>query len=351
MRVLVSGNEGYIGCILVPLLRQRGHEVIGFDTGLFRDCALGPIARPPTIRKDIRDAELADFDGIDAVIHLAGLANDPLGDLDPPITFEINHAGTVRMAELAKRAGVRRFLYASICSVYGAAGDDMIDEESTLTPLTPYAKSKVRAEEDLNPMRSDDFCVVFLRAATAYGVSPYLRFDLALNNLVAWAYATKRTFLKSKGDSWRPFVHVEDIARAYITLLEAPANKVCGEVFNVGSSSENYRIYELAEIVHAAVPEAPVEFAENALPDHRSYRVSCDKLYGAGLGYEVKWNAERGVAEVLSAVKNWNIRAEDFEGPRYSRIAYTRKLINDGRIDSSLRWATRAVAAPQLQMA
>jgi nucleoside-diphosphate-sugar epimerase len=352
MRVLVTGNEGYIGCVLVPLLRQMGHEVVGFDTGLFRGCALGPIARPPTIRKDIRDVEQSDLDGIDAVIHLAGLANDPLGDLDPPLTYAINHEASVRVAELAKKAGVGRFLYASTCSVYGAAGDEMIDEGSACAPLTPYAKSKALSEEDIRPLIDKDFCVVFLRAATAFGVSPYLRFDLALNNLVAWAYATNRVYLKSDGTSWRPFVHVQDIAHAYSVLLEAPGDKVCGEVFNVGATSENYRVRRLAEIVQAGVPHARIEYAENALPDHRSYRVCCDKIANAGLGFQAKWDATRGVQEVARAVEAWKIQTVDFEGPRYNRIAYIRRLINEGRVTPDLRWAEMAyLTEPQVQRA
>ena len=223
MRVLLTGNEGYIGTILVPWLWARNHEVIGLDSGLFRECTLRSAIRPvPTIRKDVRDVELRDLDGIEAVIHLAGLSNDPLGNLNPRLTFEINHEAAVRLAELAKRAGVRRFLYASTCSVYGAAGDDMLDEDSPFNPVTPYAESKARSETDLRRLAGGTFCPVYLRAATAYGVSPLLRFDLAVNNLVAWAATTGRVFLKSLGTSWRPLVHIEDIALAYITLLHAP---------------------------------------------------------------------------------------------------------------------------------
>lgn len=338
MRVLVTGNEGYIGSILVPLLRGAGHEVVGLDVGLFRENALGPIAAPPTMRKDVRDIEVSDLEGIDAVIHLAGLANDPLGELDPPLTYEINHEGSVRLAEVVKSAGVPRLLYASTCSVYGAGGDDMITEDGKLTPLTAYAKSKVRAEEDIRPLVSKDFNVVFLRAATAYGVSPYLRFDLALNNLVAWAYATQKVYLKSDGQAWRPFVHVQDIAHAYKVLLEAPGEKVHGEIFNVGLTAENYRVRQLAEIVRDIVPDAEIDYAENALPDHRSYRVSCEKLENAGLGFAPTWTVEAGVREVLQAVRNWNVQTEQFEGPRYNRIAYLRTLLDAGRVDDRLRW-------------
>ncbi len=236
MRVLLTGHEGYIGTVLVPLLWAVGDEVVGLDSGLFRECSLGAVRPVPTIRKDIRDVEARDLAGIDAVIHLAGLSNDPLGDLNPTLTFEINHEATVRLAELVKRAGIRRFLYASTCSVYGAAGDDMLDETSPFNPVTPYAESKTRSERDLRRLADQSFSPVYLRAATAYGASPLLRFDLAVNNLVAWAATTGRVFLKSLGTSWRPFVHIEDIAQAYIVLLRAPRELVHDQAFNIGQT-------------------------------------------------------------------------------------------------------------------
>jgi nucleoside-diphosphate-sugar epimerase len=350
MRLLVTGNEGYIGTVLVPMLQAAGHEVIGLDTGLFRECALIPFTGTRTLRKDVRDVEPQDVQGFDAVIHLAGLANDPLGDLDPPLTYDINHAATVRLAEIAKRAGVSRFLYASTCSIYGAAGDDLIDEESAPNPITPYADSKRLSEQDLLRMADGSFCPVLLRAATAYGVSPYLRFDLALNNLVAWAYTTHLVYLKSDGMSWRPLVHIRDIAQGYLVLLEAPEALVHGQAFNVGASSENYRIRQLAELVREGVPDSRLEYADGASPDHRSYRVSCDKLSRTLPAYRPQWNAKKGIQEVYETLKDKGLNAEAFEGPRYNRIAHVRHLLKQGRLATDLRWAEprQAPAAPVL---
>ncbi|MGH6945515.1 MAG: NAD-dependent epimerase/dehydratase family protein [Geminicoccaceae bacterium] len=344
MRVLVTGNEGYIGSILLPLLLDGGHEVFGMDTGLFRECAIGAVTRPPTLRKDVRDVERQDVEGYDAVIHLAGLANDPLGDLDPPLTYEINHEAAVRTAELAKQAGVPRFLFASSCSVYGAGGEDMIDEDTPPGPLTAYARSKVLAEADLLRLADAAFCPVLLRAATAYGVSPYLRFDLAVNNLVAWAYTTHRVHLKSDGMSWRPLVHVQDIASGYLALLEAPRALVHARAFNVGSTDENYRIRELAELVRQGVPGSRLEYAKDASPDHRSYRVSCDRIGRTLPGFRTRWTVRAGIEEVYRAVRAARLAAEDFEGARYNRIAHVRRLMTQGRVGSDLRWQERQIA-------
>jgi len=346
MRVLLTGHEGYIGTILVPWLWARNHEVVGLDSGLFRECTLRSAIRPvPTIRKDVRDVELGDLDGVEAVIHLAGLSNDPLGNLNPRLTFEINHEAAVRLAELAKRAGVRRFLYASTCSVYGAAGDDMLDENSAFNPVTPYAESKVRSEVDLRRLADRTFCPVYLRAATAYGVSPLLRFDLAVNNLVAWAATTGRVFLKSLGTSWRPLVHIEDIALAYITLLHAPEEKVHNQAFNIGRTEENYRISDVAEIVRQAVPNTRIEFAPDASPDLRNYRVSCDRIARELPEYRTHWTVAHGVEEVYQAIADTGLSSDHFEGPRYNRIAYLKQLLAQGRVVDDLRWDRSAAAA------
>jgi len=346
MRVLLTGNEGYIGTILVPWLWARNHEVVGLDSGLFRECTLRSAIRPvPTIRKDVRDVELRDLDGIEAVIHLAGLSNDPLGNLNPGLTFEINHEAAVRLAEVAKEAGVRRFLYASTCSVYGAAGDDMLDESSAFNPVTPYAESKARSEVDLQRLADRTFCPVYLRAATAYGVSPLLRFDLAVNNLVAWAATTGQVYLKSLGTSWRPLVHIEDIALAYITLLHAPEKKVHNQAFNIGHTEENYRISDVAEIVRQAVPNTRIEFAPDASPDLRNYRVSCDRIARELPEYRTHWTVTHGVEEVYQAIADTGLSSDHFEGPRYNRIAYLKQLLAQGRVAEDLRWVGPTASA------
>jgi nucleoside-diphosphate-sugar epimerase len=342
MRVLLTGNEGYIGTILVPMLRAAGHDVVGLDSGLFRECSIAPVPPVPTLRKDIREVEAGDLAGLDAVIHLAGLSNDPLGDLNPILTYEINHLATVRLAVLAKAVGVARFLYASTCSVYGAAGDDFLHEGSPFNPVTPYAESKVRSEQDLNRLADERFCPVFLRAATAYGASPLLRFDLAVNNLVAWAAATGLVFLKSLGTSWRPLVHVEDIARAYVMLLHAPREVVHNQAFNVGQTAENYRIRDVAELVRQIVPETRIEIASYAAADRRNYRVNCDRIAAELPGWRPRWTVAEGAREVYQAIRDTGLSSQDFEGPRYNRIAYIRQLLREGRIEADLRWCEPA---------
>jgi len=345
MRVLLTGSEGYIGTVLVPMLWAAGDEVVGLDSGLFRECSLRAIRPMPTIRKDVRDVEPGDLDGFDAVLHLAGLSNDPLGDLNPTLTYEINHEASVRLAELARRAGVRRFLYASSCSVYGAAGDDALTEESTFNPVTPYADSKACSERDISRLADRGFCPVYLRAATAYGVSPLLRFDLAVNNLVAWAVATGRVFLKSLGTSWRPLVHIEDIAQAYVALSRAPEDGVHNRAFNVGRTEENFRIKDVAELVREEVSDTRIEFADDASEDKRNYRVNCDRIRQTLPDYQPRWTVAQGIHEVHQAILAEGLNSDDFEGPRYNRIAYLRKLLAEGRVAPDLRWDRRAVEA------
>jgi nucleoside-diphosphate-sugar epimerase len=338
MRVLLTGHKGYIGTVLTAKLVEAGHEVRGIDSDIFRRCTFGRIeAEVPEAIKDIRDIEVADLEGCDAVLHLAGLSNDPLGYLNPTLTYEINHKASVRLAELAKEAGVRRFLFSSSCSNYGAAGDEILQEDSRLNPVTPYGISKVRVEQDLAKMASERFSPVFLRNATAYGVSPRLRFDLVLNNLVAWAYTTGRVYLKSAGTSWRPIVHVEDIARAFVAVLHAPREKVHNKAFNVGVPGENFRIRELAEIVKETVPGSCVDFADGASPDQRNYRVDCQLLPTCIPEYRPMWTARKGAEELLSAYQEARITLEDFEGSRYSRIAHIRELLANGCVDENLR--------------
>ncbi len=340
MRVLVTGHLGYIGTVLVPMLQSAGHEITGMDSDLYRQCTFGGgIVDVPNIAKDVRDVEKGDLGGFDAVLHLAGLSNDPLGDLDPELTYEINHRGSVRLAELCKEVGVRRFIFSSSCSNYGAAGDDLIDENGTFNPVTPYGRSKVLVEQDVSLMADDHFTPVFLRNATAYGVSPRLRFDLVLNNLTAWAFTTGKVHLKSDGSPWRPIVHVEDISRAFIAVLEAPREKVHNDAFNVGVTTENYRIRELAEIVKETVPASEVELAEGAGPDKRNYRVDCSKLPATLPAFKPQWDARRGARQLYEAYREYGVDLEEFEGPRYKRVTHIRELLESGRLDHKLRWS------------
>lgn len=341
MRVLVTGHNGYVGTIMIPMLLDAGHEVVGLDSRLFEGSTFGPPVEPPPIeerQKDIRDVELADVEGFDAIIHLAALSNDPLGNLNPDLTYEINHKASVRLAELAKAAGVPRFLFSSSCSNYGAGGQDWLDENSAFNPVTPYGKSKVLAEQDISKLADDDFSPTFLRSGTAYGVSPRLRFDLVLNNLTAWAYTTGLVYLKSDGTPWRPLVHIEDMSLAFLAALHAPRDLVHNEAFNVGRPEENYQIRELAEIVAETVPNSRVEYAPDAGPDKRNYRVDSSKIQTTLVEYKPKWDAHKGAQELYEAYKQAEVQAEEFEGPRYRRIHHLKQLMSAGQVDDTLRW-------------
>lgn len=336
MRVLVTGYQGYLGTVMTPVLAARGHEVVGLDTGYFADCVLGgEPADPPGLALDLRDVEAGHLAGFDAVVHLAALSNDPLGALVPQITHDINHHASVRLARLAKDAGVRRFLYASTCSVYGAAGDGLVDESAPLRPLTPYAQSKVRVEDDLLAMADADFAPVFLRNATAFGFSPRLRADIVLNNLVGHAMLDGVVKVLSDGTPWRPLVHAADIAEAFAVCLEAPVDKISGRAYNIGTEVNNRTVAEIAEAVAAVVPGSKVVITGESGADPRSYRVD----FGAArreLGFQARWSIADGARELYREYTARGLTAQDFAG-RFVRLARLRALGESGAVDAELR--------------
>ena len=346
MKVLVTGHDGYIGTVLVPIFQEAGHEVVGLDTRLFRACRFGnDEPAVSSLEIDIRDVTAGDLAGFDAVVHLGAISNDPLGDLHPPTTYGINHAGTMAVARAAKAAGVERFLFASSCSLYGAHGDDYIDESAEFLPVTPYGESKVWCERDLAAMADDDFSPTYLRNSTAYGASPRLRGDLVVNNLTGFAVTTGRVFLKSDGTSWRPLVHIRDISRACLALMEAPRELVHNEPFNIGSTEENYRIRDVASIVDDIVADSVLTFSDTAFNDIRNYRVNCDKLATTlPGGFRLDWTVAAGVEELYEAYQRWGLTLDELEGSRFMRVLYVKDMLAAGRMSEDQRWLAGATA-------
>ena len=339
MKVLLTGHRGYIGSIVADVLRDAGHEVAGLDTLYYEGCDLGdpPDGNVPTLQADLRDVRADQLEGFDAVAHFAALSNDPIGDLNPELTSDINFRATIGLAEAARDAGVERFVFSSSCSMYGAGHEKPVDETAPLNPLSAYAESKVRSEEGLTKLAEDGFCTVALRNATAYGVSPRLRVDLVLNNLVGWAFTTGKVKIMSDGTPWRPLIHVQDIAHATLAALTAPVEAVHGQAFNVGRDEDNYQVRELGTIVEEVVG-GEVEYAGSGDPDPRSYRVDFSKFARTFPDAGLSWNARRGAEELRDAYAGVGLTLEQFESDRYIRLKRLRTLMDTGRLDADLRW-------------
>lgn len=339
VRVLLTGMEGYLGAVMAPVLEARGHDVVGLDCGFYRDGTLGPLPsmRARVIDKDIRRVQVSDLEGFDAVVHLAELSNDPLGHRHPGATYAINGDGSAQLATRAKQAGVRRFVYSSSCSVYGAGGGDVKTEQSPTAPLTPYADCKLRTEEVLAHLADATFAPTALRNATAYGASSAMRFDIVLNQFCGFAWTTGRIVMQSDGSPWRPLIHIRDIAEAFALVLDAPTDLVGGQVFNVGSNDENYQVRDIVDIVTAVFPRCDVTFGTEG-DDSRSYRVSFDKIRSALPAFTCRWTARRGAEELLDLFQQVQLTTEVFQFPAFTRLAQVQHLLSNGRLDDQLYW-------------
>ncbi|MCA9268224.1 MAG: NAD-dependent epimerase/dehydratase family protein [Planctomycetales bacterium] len=345
-RILVTGHRGYLGCVLTPMLLQAGHEVHGLDSGLYDDCgfrdanaarALAKIDEVPAMTCDVRDVPVSALRGFDVVVHLAGLCNDPLGDMDPDVTFDINYRAAVELARKAREAGVSQFLQASTCSVYGGAGEDWISEDSALSPLTPYAESKMLAERDIAPLAAGGFWPTFLRMGTVYGYSPRLRGDLVVNNLVAHAHTSGKIVLNSLGTSWRPLLHVEDAARAFCAAINQPHNRLRGAVVNVGTTEENYRVANVAGLVQAAMHDVEVVFAPGAAVDPRNYRVRCERIRTLLPQFQPAWTVAQGVDQLVKSYRAAALTGAQFHSGRFMRLRHIQNQLHEGALAHDLR--------------
>jgi nucleoside-diphosphate-sugar epimerase len=347
MRILVTGHNGYIGAVMVPFLQRHGHHVTGLDTYFFEDCEMAGVTEADAvIRKDIREVRAADMDGFDAVFHLAGLSNDPMGNLNPQITYDINAEATLHLGQAAKAAGVARFAFASSCSIYGAASPaDVLDESAAFNPVTPYGESKVRSEAILAGLADDSFSPVYLRNATAYGASPKLRADLMVNSLVGYAFLNGEVLIKSDGTPWRPLVHIEDISRAFLAALTAPREVIHNAAFNIGRSSENYQVREVAAHVERLVPGSRIVYEAGGGPDTRCYRVDFSKAETGLPGFDPQWTVPKGIEELLAAYRANGLTMADFEGSRFIRLKTLQDHMARGALDPDLFWTSATAAA------
>ncbi|MBM4247845.1 MAG: SDR family oxidoreductase [Euryarchaeota archaeon] len=339
MRILVTGDRGYIGTIMVPYLLHRGHEAVGLDIDFFSGCDLYDAPRPEyrSLEKDLRDVEAADLRGIDCIAHLAALSNDPMGEMDPALTDEINHQASMRLARLARKAGVGRFLYSSSCSIYGKSGGDFVDETAQQDPLTAYARSKVDTERDLRELADNSFSPVLLRNSTCFGLSPRFRFDLVVNNLAGWAFTTQNIKIMSDGTPWRPLIHIEDVSQAFCLAAEADRELVHNQPFNVGENDQNYQVRAVADIVKRVIGDCQVTYTGEHGADQRTYRVNFDRIHERFRGFRCGWDVERGVREITQKFREVGLGQGDFQGPKFTRLKRLKELVASGKVDAGLR--------------